>query len=134
MKIYRKAVEQYNRNPQNPNIPNNPDLQLGNLQLAQEAIKFFENVITDSEAVMSAIRTFEEHLGIGDTGIKTQVQEALNQAVMLTPAFNLLAQMNFVSSAENLLDPNQMANIRGIIKSNIDKIQAGEASVSVDGS
>ena len=124
MKIYKIAAE-YQIIPQNQNVQNDPNVQLQNLQNAQSALNFFKTLMTNIEQVMASLRELEDNLGLGDIGLRTQFQQMISQAAMNTPAFNMLAQMNFISSIDNLLDTNQMNNVEtGIIK-NIQAIQSG---------
>ena len=128
MKIYKIAAE-YQMVPQNPGAQNDPNVQLQNLQSSQQALDYFKTLITDTEAIMTAMRQVEDDLGLGDIGLRTSVQNMIAQAAMTTPAFNLLAQMNFISSIENLLDSNQIRNVEVGIQKNISSIQSGAAQM-----
>jgi len=114
--------------PQNPGSQNDPNVQLQNLQNAQSALEYFKTLIADVDQVMASLRQLEDDLGLGDIGLRTQVQQMIAQSAMNTPAFNLLAQMNFISSIENLMDVNQISNIQLTIQNNISSIQSGQAT------
>ena len=124
MKII-KLSQDYQMIPQNPGGQNDPNVQLQNLQNAQSALQYFDNLIGVSERVMADLRELEETMGIGDIGMRAQFSNMIKQAAMNTPAFNLLAQMNFVSSVDNLLDSNQITSVKQIITNNIQSIQSG---------
>ena len=113
--------------PQNPGVANDPSVQLQNLQNAQQALQYFEGVTNETEQVMASLRQLEDTMGIGDIGARTYIGDLIKQAAMSTPAYNLLAQMNFVSSVENLLDSNQISSVEMIINNNISSIQSGQA-------
>jgi len=115
--------------PQNPGAQNDPNVQLQNLQNAQGAIAYFRGIIAASEDVMASLRELEDSFGVGDVGLRNEVQEAIKNIAMQTPAFNILAQMNFVSSVDNILDSNQLNNVEVIINNNIGSIQSGAAQV-----
>ena len=127
MKII-KLSQNFQRIQQNPNAPSNPDIQLQNLQNSQEAINYFNNVITSMEQVMASLRELEDTLGLGDIGTRNQISQLIKQAIMQTPAYNLLSQMNFISSVDNLLDKNQINNVKTIILKNVQSIQSGQAA------
>jgi len=129
MKII-KLSQDFQIIPQDPNKPSDPNVQLQNLQNAQQALNYFEELIASSERVMAALRDIEETLGVGDIGMRNQFAELIRQAAMRTPAFNLLAQMNFVSSIDNLLDRNQISSVNMIITNNLQAIQSGAAEQS----
>jgi len=126
MKII-KISQNFQIIPQNPNAQNDPNVQLQNLQNSQDALAYFKNIINNSENVMTELRQIEDDLNVGDIGLRTQVQQLIAAAAMQTPAFNLLAQMNFVSSIENLLDINHISNVEINIQQNIQAIQSGQA-------
>ena len=128
MKMY-KISQDYQMIAQNPTAQNDPNVQLQNLQNSQQALEYFKTLITDTEAIMSALRQVEDDLGLGDIGLRNQVQEMIAQAAMQTPAFNMLAQMNFISSVENLMDANQIRNVEIGIQKNISSIQSGQAQM-----
>lgn len=117
-------ISQFNLIPQNPGAQSDPSVQLQNLQNAQIALDYFNNVRETSSALLANITELEDALGVGDTGLKQQLETTLRTAITKTPAFNLLAQMNFVSSIDNLLDQNQMSNVRNIILKNIQAISS----------
>ena len=126
MKIY-KIAQDFQMIPQNPGAQNDPSVQLQNFQNAQNALQYFKTLIVDSEQIMTSLRQLEDDLGLGDIGLRTQVQQMISQTAMNTPAFNLLAQMNFISSVENLMDANQIRNVEIGIQKNIQSIQSGAA-------
>lgn len=127
MKIIRLS-QNFEMIPQNPGSQNDPNVQLQNLQNAQSALEYFKTLIADVDQVMASLRQLEDDLGLGDIGLRTQVQQMIAQSAMNTPAFNLLAQMNFISSIENLMDVNQISNIQLTIQNNISSIQSGQAT------
>ena len=102
MKIY-KIAQDFQMITQNPAALNDPDVQLQNLQNAQAALEYFSTLVVASQNVASALNEMEEALGLGDLGLSSQFADTIKQAAMQTPAFNLLAQMNLVSSIDNLL-------------------------------
>ena len=112
---------------QDPNAPADPDTQRQNLQNAQAALNYFQNLIEASEQVMQSLRNLEETLGF-ELNATAQFEEMIKRAAVATPAFNLLAQMNFVSSIDNLLDGSQIASIETVINNNIQSIQSGIGS------
>ena len=124
MKIYKRS-QSFQMIQQNPTVQSDPNVQLQNLQNAQQALQYFSTLITVSEKVMADLRELEDTLGLGDIGLRTQIQDTINKAAMQTPAFTLLSQMNIVSSIDNLLDTNQAATINTTIIKNIQAIQSG---------
>ena len=129
MKIYKISSE-FQMVPQNPGMQNDTNVQLQNLQNSQGAIQYFKTIIAGTEQVMADLRKIEDNLGLGDIGLRQQVQQIISQAAMQTGAFNLLAQMNFISSIENLLDANQIRNVEVGIEKNIRSIQSGQAQMA----
>jgi hypothetical protein len=129
MKII-KISQEFQMIPQNPGAQNDPNVQLQNLQNAQLALDYFRTLVEDTNQVMAALRQLEDDLGLGDIGLRTQVQQMIAQSAMGTPAFNLLAQMNFISSIENLMDENQIRNVEIGIDKNIQSIQSGQAQMT----
>jgi len=129
MKIY-KISSDFEIIPQNPGAQNDPNVQLQNLQNSQNALDYFKTLLNDTDQVMTSLRQLEDNLGLGDIGLRTQFQQMIAQAAMNTPAFNLLAQMNFISSIENLMDNNQISNVEMGIQKNIQSIQSGAAQMS----
>lgn len=128
MKIYRIAQE-FQIIPQNPGAQNNPNVQLQNLQNSQGAIQYFEGIITAAETLMADLRNLEDTMGIGDIGLRNQFQDVIKQAAMQTPAFNLLAQMNLISSIDNLMDTNELNNVKNLISTNIKSISDQSSSI-----
>ena len=128
MKIY-KISQAYQMIPQNPGAQNDPDVQLQNLQNAQHALEYFKTLMTDTGSIMTSLGKVEDDLGVSAFSIRHQVQTIIAQAAMQTPAFNMLAQMNFVSSVENLMDANQIRNVEVGIQKNISSIQSGQAQM-----
>ena len=71
MKIYKISQNQIPQMiPQNPGAQNDPNVQLQNLQNAQGALQYFNNIIVASETLMTDLRALEETMGIGDVGIR----------------------------------------------------------------
>ena len=110
--------------PQDPNIPNNPDVQLQNLQNSQAAIQYFQEVMAASDQIMASLRALEDTLGLGDIGLRSQFENTIKQAAASTPAFNLLTQMNMISSIDNLLDQGELTNVQTLINTNIQSISS----------
>ena len=123
MKIY-KIAQNFEIIPQDPNAQNNPDVQLQNLQNSQSAIQYFQAVTQASEALMANLRELEDTLGMGDIGMRAQFQDMIKGAAQNTPAFNLLAQMNLISSIDNLLDQNELNTVKNLIVTNISTISS----------
>ena len=117
MKIF-KISQNFQMIAQDPNAPNDSNVQLQNLQNAQNALQYFENLTNSTEQIMNDIAEIESTLGMGDIGLKNQFLSTIKQAAESTPAFNLLAQMNFISSIDNLMDSNQISNVSIIIQNN----------------
>lgn len=105
--------------PQDPNAQNDPNVQLQNLQNSQQAIQYFNMIVQASEQVMADLRALEEQLGMGDIGLRSQLTDMIKAAASQTPAFNLLAQMNLISSIDNLLDGNELTTVENLISTNI---------------
>ena len=108
--------------PQNPNANADYNIQLQNLQNAQAALDYFESVINASQQAESSLRNLEEVTGM-DLNLTTQFQGLIKQAMTSSPAFNLLAQMNFISSVDDILDANQITSIKSIINNNMQATQ-----------
>jgi hypothetical protein len=123
MKIY-KISQNFQMIPQDPNIPNNPDVQLQNLQNSQAAIQYFQEVMAASDQIMASLRALEDTLGLGDIGLRSQFENTIKQAAASTPAFNLLTQMNMISSIDNLLDQGELTNVQTLINTNIQSISS----------
>jgi len=128
MKIYRIAQE-FQIIPQNPGAQNDPNVQLQNLQNSQNALQYFESVMTAAETLMADLRNLEDTMGIGDIGLRNQFQDVIKQAATQTPAFNLLAQMNLISSIDNLMNQNELSNIKNLIITNIQSISDQSNSI-----
>lgn len=114
--------------PQNPNATTNStdfNIQIQNLQSAQAALDYFQTVIDASQQAEASLRSLEEAMGM-NLNLTSQFQALIRQAMSASPAFNLLAQMNFVSSVDNILDATQISSIKNIINTNI---QATKATV-----
>ena len=123
MKIFRIAQDpNVEMLAQNPGKPNDPNVQLQNLQNAQGAIQYFGNVISIYEKIMADLIELEDTLNVGDTGLRVQMENTIKAAAQQTGAFNLLAQMNLISSIENILDQNELANVENLIITNISSI------------
>ena len=121
MKIY-KIAQTFEMISQSPGSQNDPNVQLQNLQNSQSAIQYFKNVIVATETIMEGLRNLENTMGVGDIGMRTQIQEMVKQAAMQTPAFNLLTKMNLISSIENLLDSTELNNVENLILTNINSM------------
>ena len=128
MKIY-KISQNFQIVPQDPNIQNDPNVQLQNLQNSQRAIQYFKEVMQTSEKILTDLRTLEDTLGIGDIGMRSQFIETIKMATQQTEAFNLLAQMNLISSVDNLLDQNELNNVEILINTNIQSMSGQYASM-----
>jgi len=128
MKIY-KIAQEYQIIPQNPGAQNDPNVQLQNLQNSQNALQYFESVMTAAETLMADLRNLEDTMGIGDIGLRNQFQDVIKQAATQTPAFNLLAQMNLISSIDNLMNQNELSNIKNLIITNIQSISDQSNSI-----
>jgi len=118
MKIY-KIAQNFQMIPQDPGGQSDPNVQLQNLQNAQGALQYFKDVIAASEQIMADLRTLEDTLGIGDIGMRGQFQDLIKQAASSTPAFNMLTQMNLISSIDNLMNQNELNNVENLIITNI---------------
>jgi len=130
MKIY-KIAQNFEIIPQDPNDQNNPDIQLQNLQNAQQAIKYFNEVTNQSEQIMTNLRALEDTLGLGDIGLRSQFENMIRSAAQQTPAFNLLAQMNLISSIDNLLNQNELSTVENLINNNISSMSSQYSAPSV---
>ena len=127
MKIY-KISQNFEILPQDPNAQNDPNIQLQNLQNAQKAIQYFKEIISVSEKVMTDLRELEDKLGIGDIDMRSQFQETIKMAAQQTGAFNLLAQMNLISSIDNLLNQGELNNVEILINTNIQSMSSQYSS------
>lgn len=123
MKIY-KIAQNFEMLPQDPGSQNDPNIQLQNLQNSQQALQYFKQVVASSETVMANLRELEDTLGMGDIGLRTQFADMIKAASQQTPAFNLLAQMNLISSIDNLLDQNELNNVETLITTNISSMSS----------
>jgi hypothetical protein len=121
MKIY-KIAQTFEMIPQDPRSPNDPNVQIQNLQNSQNALEFFASVTDAATSVMSALGNLEDALGMTGGELSNQFNEVIKAAAQQTPAFNLLAQMNLISSIDNLLDNNELNNIKSLIATNISSI------------
>jgi len=118
MKIY-KIAQNFEIIPQNPGTQNDPNVQIQNLQNSQQALQYFKDVVSKADVVMSDMRELEDSLGVGDIGLRGQFTEMIKSAMQQTPAFNLLAQMNLISSVDNLLNQGDISNVERLILTNI---------------
>ena len=127
MKIIKLSQgQQFQLIQQSPNSSANFDVQTQNLQSAQAALAYFRNLTEASQQAESALRNLEEQMGM-DLNLTTQFQGLIRQAISSSPAFNLLAQMNFVSSVDSLLDANQISSVETIINNNLQGMKANMA-------
>ena len=123
MKIY-KIAQNFEMISQNPGSQNDPNVQLQNLQNSQQALQYFKEVVAAADIVMADLRELEDTLGIGDIGMRSQFSDMIKAAAQSTPAFNLLAQMNLISSIDNLLDQNELNNVETLITTNISSMSS----------
>jgi len=123
MKIY-KLAQNFEMIPQDPQAPTDPNVQLQNLQNAQSALQYFGEVMSASEGIMASLRGLEDTLGVGDIGLRSNFTEMIKAAVQQTPAFNLLAHMNLISSVDNLLSQNELNNVSTLISTNISSMSS----------
>lgn len=121
MKIY-KTAQNFEIVPQNPKAQNDPNVQLQNLQHSQQALEYFKNIVEKTERILTEMRALEDEFELGDIGLRTQFTQQIKAAAQQTQAFNLLAQMNLISSVDNLLDQNELNNINNLINTNISTI------------
>jgi hypothetical protein len=123
MKIYKIAqMEEYQMVTQRPGSPVDPNAQMQNLQKSQEALQYFDNLVTLMGQTLATITQLEENLGVATGTITNTVGNIIKEAAMSTSAFQLLTHMNFVGSIDDLFNPNQISNIEIIINNNMQSI------------
>lgn len=121
--IYR--LSQFKVIPQNPEQVDSNN-QLTNYQTSLRALSFVNNVLQMTEQINSDITELESILNVGDTSMKDAVNKAVTQAISKTEAYNVLAQMNLISSVESLTDKSQVDQIVNIVNKNISSIQSNQ--------
>jgi len=122
MKIYR--LSQFQMIPQNPTGAVNPDAQLQNLQNSQQAVTFLQNVIEATNQVTAALANLNDALGT-DAISKSDIEGRINQAIMQTPAFDLLSKMGMVSDVGFLTDPNKVSQLQVNIQRQVQNYSSG---------
>jgi hypothetical protein len=126
MKIYRLAIgEQVIQ--QNPSAPANPQISLQNMQNAQSSLSQIDDIVEASNQVKTALDKLEEVLGAGDTGLKQDVSDKLNQMLLQNSAVKLLMQMNLLPSIASLFNSGDYDRIKVKINNDISKIQSESA-------
>jgi len=120
MKIYKISAEQFQMIPQetNPAQPNNPDVQLQNLQNSQQAMQYLMGVMQAAEELNAKIAELDDALG-QDTGLRAIAQQKINQTISQTPAFNMLSKMGFMADPADLANAAKMSQITTQIQHNI---------------
>jgi len=132
MKIY-KIAQEFQMVSQNPGKQNDPTVQLQNLQSSQQALQYFKEIADESEQIVTHIRNLESALGITDNSLVKQFKTTIQQYSMQTPAFNLLAQMNLISSIENLMNQNDLSRVETLILTNIQSISDQYKATGLEG-
>ena len=132
MKIY-KIAQEFQMVSQNPSKQNDPTVQLQNLQSSQQALQYFKEIADESEQIVTHIRNLESALGITDNSLVKQFKTTIQQYSMQTPAFNLLAQMNLISSIENLMNQNDLSRVETLILTNIQSISDQYKATGLEG-
>jgi len=125
MKIFKIAQgTNFQMIPQNPTGQPNPDVQLQNLQNSQQALQNLQGIITTISELNAKISDVDEALG-GDSGLHQVVNQKVNQALMMTPAYQMLAKMGLIADTSILSDPNKMSQIQVQIQRNITDYSSG---------
>lgn len=123
MKIYRLAIgEQVIQ--QNPDVPANPQISLQNMQNAQSSLSQIDDIVEASNQVKTALDNLEQVLGAGDTGLKQDVSDKLNEMLLQNSSVKLLMQMNLLPSVASLFNSGDYDRIKVKINNDISKIQS----------
>ena len=125
MKIYR--LSQFQMIPQNPTGAVNPDAQLQNLQNSQQAITFLQNIIEAANQATTALDNLNNALGT-DAISKSDIENRIHQAIMQTPAFDLLSKMGMASDVGFLMDPNKVSQLQVNIQKQVQNYSSGMAA------
>ena len=61
-----------------------------------------------------------------ETGLRSAVEQKANEAVMMSPAFDLLSKMGFVGDIKQLYDTSKFAQLQQMLMRNIQDFSAGQ--------
>jgi len=122
MKIYRIAQDNFKRLPTDNA---NTDAQIQNLNESQRALDYFQNVVNLAEQARAAIFNVEQELGLTNGELSNSFTESIKQAAMATEAFQLLAEMGFVTDVEMLMDQGTISNVEQVINESRNAMQSG---------
>ncbi len=127
MKIYKIAAEQFQLIPQDtsPNQQNNPDTQLQNLQNSQQALQYLMNVMQTASELNAKIADLDDALE-QDTGLRSMVQQKVNQVIAQSPAYNMLSKMGFMANPADLSNAAKMSQITVQLQHNINYYSQGQ--------
>lgn len=123
MRIY-KLAQNFQMITQNPTGQVNPEAQLQNLQNSQQALQFLQNAMTAISELLANVSKVDDALGL-DTGLRSVVEQKANQAIMQTPAFDLLSKMGFVADIKQLYDTSKFSQLQQMLTRNIQDFSAG---------
>ena len=126
MRIY-KIAQNFQMITQNPTGQVDPSAQLQNLQNSQQALKFLQNAMTAISELLANVSRVDDALGM-DTGLRSAVEQKANEAVMMSPAFDLLSKMGFAGDIKQLYDTSKFAQLQQMLMRNIQDFSAGQVN------
>jgi hypothetical protein len=126
MRIY-KIAQNFQMITQNPTGQVDPSAQLQNLQNSQQALQFLQNTMTAISELLANVSKVDDALGM-DTGLRSAVEQKANEAVMMSPAFDLLSKMGFVGDIKQLYDSSKFSQLQQMLIRNIQDFSAGQVN------
>jgi hypothetical protein len=124
MKIH-KIAQNYKMIQQNPTGQVDTGVQLQNLQNSQQALQFLQNAMTSVSELLANVSKVDDALGM-DTGLRSIVEQKANEAIMKSPAFDLLSKMGLVADIKQLYDTSKFAQLQQMITRNIQDFSTGQ--------
>lgn len=130
MKIYKIAAGKQII-PQNPSGVADPSISLQNMQNAQSALGDIDAIIAATTQVTDSLAQLEDAIGAGDTGLKQQVSNKLNEVLVNNEAVKLLMQMNLLPSVATLFDSGSLDRIKIKINHDVTEITQQQSQQNI---
>ena len=114
MKIYRIALDSQFQASQGGNAVNGEaiaKINLQNMQNAQAALSQIDAIIEAAGEVNAAVSNLEKVVGVGDTGIKQDISNKLNEVLEQNPDVKLIMQSEHFST-ESFFDPTLYGKLK----------------------
>ena len=129
MKIYRIALNSQFQAPQGGNAANGEEIakiNLQNMQNAQAALSQIDAIIEAAGEVNASVSNLEKIVGVGDTGIKQDISNKLNEVLEQNPDVKLIMQSEHFST-ESFFDPALYGKLKADLGNKINTAVAQQA-------